>query len=168
MPRISERSNYTAVPISTDPTEGLKQTTSQASLKEPSRVQRVCDIVKQLAINVLKLAATVAVYWVNSSLFALGFVTGVVVDGLKCSQYCTCNRVKGTINKIKQVWSTQRWGSSVLLGLGAFLSLPVIMAVTSFGVGAHVGSKMVRDASKFANGQHPKNTPYWYLWPTKI
>lgn len=141
---------------------------------DSSSWQRRCTTIKEVAINVFKLTTTIAVYWINPSLFALGFIAGVVIDGMQTRKLMkpiidsihiqpVVHRVKEVIEDMRKIWNTQTWGSMCLLGLGAFLALPVAMAATSFGVGAYVGSKMVRDGIKLSNGIAPKNPPFWQL-----
>lgn len=154
----------------------LSETLPPSELKreEPSLWQKRCAVVKDVALNVLKLLATVAVYWVNPSLFALGFMAGVVIDGMQTRRMMILigetipinslvHRVKEVVDDLRRIWDTQPWSSSLLLALGAFLALPVTMAGASFGVGAHIGSKMVRDAVKISYNHTPKHIPFWHL-----
>lgn len=75
--------------------------------------------------------ASVVLYSANPSLFALGFVVGLVVDG----------KVREIVAKVQRICAAKPW-VVIVIGVGSFLALPITIATASFVCGAYVSSKI--------------------------
>lgn len=115
---------------------------SQSTVKTPScfidKVKNVMEKVKQVALFILKTAISVLLYWVNPSLFAVGFMAGIIFD----------DQVRYAIQKIKDVWKTQKFTGTLFGGIACVLSMPVSIASASLVWSAHLGSLMSAEAQK--------------------
>lgn len=106
---------------------------------QPTRFQQFKDKcraawprIKEIAIEVFKALAAVALFVMNPAVFAAGFIAGVVWD----------EQVDQAIDKIVNI--TKKQPFFVLLGLGvaSVLCLQVASGATSFLYGAYMGSKI--------------------------
>jgi len=111
------------------PNTGSHSYTSNSEQK-PSIWQKIWDI----AQNIFNAAVGIIFYWTNPSLFAVGFIAGIIFD----------DHVADVIRKIKNIWNTQPLSFSFLGGFASFLSLPVTLATSSILWAANLGSMMSR------------------------
>ena len=99
----------------------------------PNLLQKIKEVAKFIFMTSLSLF----LYWTNPSLFAMGFITGIIYD----------DQVREMIKKIQIIWMTQTWKSCIFV-VASFLSLPVTLAAGSFIWGAHLGKKLAQDTKK--------------------
>ena len=81
--------------------------------------------------------ASALLYLGNPSLFALGFIVGLVIDA----------KVRETVAKVQRICAAKPW-VVILIGVGSFLALPVAIAAGSFVCGAYVSSKIAGTRSR--------------------
>lgn len=93
-----------------------------------TKMEKIWHVVKQIFI-VLAGAFT---YYFNPTLCLSGFLIGIIIS----------DKIKEVISKIVRVLQKQFWTSSFLIGLAAYLALPVAAGATSFLIGGHFGSEM--------------------------
>ncbi len=109
---------------------------------QSERCQETLAKVKKYAKKAFKLIAEAAVavvcFLTNPSIFAVGFLIGIVFD----------KKVQVAVDKIVKVWKYQTWPMLAITGLAAFLSLPVTCATGSFVYATHLGSKISQEAQK--------------------
>lgn len=101
-----------------------------SSLKE-----KICSIaqkVGKVALLALAVGVTALLYWVNPSLFAMGFIAGIIFD----------EQVREAIQKIKDVWNNQKIIGTLFGVFACGLSMPVTLATASLLWSAHFGSLM--------------------------
>ena len=106
-----------------------------------NKISCVIEKVKQVAQFILKASLSAFLYWVNPSLFAIGFIAGIVID----------DQVRCAIQKIKAVWKNQKITGTLLGGFACALSLPVSLATASILWSAHLGSLVTAEAQKRFN-----------------
>jgi hypothetical protein len=92
----------------------------------------IIEKVKEVAQTILKATISVFLYWVNPSLFAIGFIAGIIID----------DQVRCAIQKIKSVWKNQELTGCLLGTFACALSMPVALAAASLLWSAHFGSLM--------------------------
>lgn len=93
--------------------------------------------------------ACVALFWMNPSLFAIGFLAGVVLDA----------QAKAALQKIGKVWDSQPWSSAFLICIGSLISLPITLAAGSIIASANLGSSMSLQATnRHCEGEMPRMT----------
>ena len=90
------------------------------------------DKVKEVARSVLNATISAFFYWVNPSLFAIGFITGIIID----------DKVRYAIQKIKSVWKNQTLKGCLIGTFACGLSLPVTLATATLLWSADFGSLM--------------------------
>lgn len=90
----------------------------------PNLLQKISEIAK----TVLFAGICLFLYWTNPTLFAIGFIAGIIYD----------ESVQQAIDKIKAYWLTLNWKSSLIGGIASFLSLPVTFAAGSIFLGAYL------------------------------
>lgn len=96
------------------------------------KIKFIADKVKEVASPILKASISAFLYWVNPSLFAIGFIAGIVFD----------DHVSYAIQKIKNVWKNQELTGCLIGSFACALSLPVSLAAASLLWSAHLGSLM--------------------------
>jgi hypothetical protein len=96
------------------------------------QAEPIIEKVKEVANPILKAGITAFLYWVNPSLFAIGFIGGIVFD----------EHVRYAIQKIKNVWKNQELAGCLIGSFACALSLPVSLAAASLLWSAHFGSFM--------------------------
>lgn len=94
------------------------------------KAHAIIEKVKGVAHLILKASISAFLYWVNPSLFAIGFIAGVVFD----------EHVRNAIQKIKSVWKNQELAGCLIGSFACTLSLPVSLAAASLLWSAHFGS----------------------------
>lgn len=97
-------------------------------------LQKIWNVVK----FILGAAVTFALYYTNPSLFAIGFIAGIIFD----------RQTKEAMQKIADVWHTQLWSTTILAGLACTLSMPITLATGSILVAAKLGANMSLEASQ--------------------
>lgn len=115
---------------------------SEFTQKLPSSavlLEKIVNVVKVI----FKAAVSIFLYWTNPSLFAIGFIAGIIFD----------DHVEFAIQKIKNIWKSQPWSFSLLGGFASALSLPVTLATGSFLWAANWGSVMSREATRILKAQ---------------
>ena len=119
---ISEPSAFQGYPqaVSPDQTAPSK---SQFPTKKPAGLWQK---ISKVASIIFKAILTVFLYWINPSIFALGFVIGIVAD----------EQSRKGIEKISKVWRSQPWSMCLIGGAAAFLSLPITTAAGTFLLGS--------------------------------
>ena len=85
-----------------------------------------------------------ALFATNPTLFAIGFIAGIIWD----------KKVQEISEKIIMIWKTQTWGALILTGIASFLSLQVTWAAGSVLYAANLGSKMAQRAQALMHGEH--------------
>lgn len=159
---LTKCSEYLSPISSFSPVHFLKRKFSTISCKKDffPTLQKVWNV----AVLVFKGALSLFFYWTNPSLFAIGFITGIVLD----------DKVRFAIRKIKDVWKTQPWGMTIIGGVASFFSLPVSIAAGSIFWAANIGSKMSHEAQRILNPKEdprpnePKNEPAAGEIPEKL
>lgn len=96
------------------------------------KVKPIIEKVKKIAHLILKASIGVFLYWVNPSLFAIGFFAGIVFD----------DHIRYAIQKIKNVWKNQELTGCLIGSFACALSMPVSLAAASLLWSAHLGSLM--------------------------
>lgn len=115
-------------------------TQKNSSLSYNDKIKPIIEKVKQVALFILKVGISALLYWVNPSLFAIGFIAGIILD----------DQVRVAIQKIKNVWSSQKIAGTLLGGFACTLSMPVTLATASLLWSAHLGSLMTPEAAPLA------------------
>ena len=92
-----------------------------------SLVQKVILVAK----FALVVAATIVFYPANPSLFFLGLFAGLIFD----------KKVRAVADKVEKICIAHPWVIP-LIGISAFLALPVVMGAGSFSCGAYISSKI--------------------------
>lgn len=108
-------------------------------------VEKVCLVVKIAFIAI----ASVFLFLANPTLFAVGIVVGLVFS----------SKVRDTVEQVKQACVDKPWLAVIVaggVGVGAFLALPVTIAVGSFTCGAYLSSKWMDVAGV---GNNNRNVP---------
>lgn len=100
----------------------------------PALLKKIWEVAKLVFFTSIGLF----LYWTNPTLFAMGFITGIIYD----------ENVRNAIKKIKMIWVTQTWKSCLIGGVASFLSLPVTLATSSFIWGAQLGYRMSQEGQK--------------------
>lgn len=95
------------------------------------RFIKVTKLVFEVAKCTFIAIASIVFYLANPSLFAVGFLVGLVID----------EKVRETVDKVEKICFAKPWVIP-LVGVGAFLALPVAIAVGSFASGAYLSSKI--------------------------
>ena len=88
--------------------------------------------IKEIASFVLTVAVGSFLFWVNPTIFALGFLAGIIFD----------DQVREAIQKIKSVWNRQKLANCIICTVAGALSLPVTLATASLLWSAHLGSML--------------------------
>jgi len=89
--------------------------------------RRVLEVVSLILIAI----AAVFLYFANPSLFAMGFIVGIVMD----------DKVRETVAKAQRICIAKPW-LVLLVVAGSFLAAPVAFASSSFICGAYTSSKI--------------------------
>ncbi len=98
-----------------------------------------------VAKNILIAGVGIALFVTNSTVFAIGFVVGIIWD----------KATERVVNKIKAIWNKQPWAVLIVSGIGAFLALEVAMAAGTFLYGANLGSKISLRSQEMSKGNDP-------------
>jgi hypothetical protein len=112
---------------------------SKISKKQPTLLEKICKVAQIVFSGLL----SIFLYWVNPSLFAIGFVTGILFD----------DKITETMKKICAIWNAQPWSICVLLGGAALLSLPVTLATCTSLWGSYLGSTLSQESQKELQAQ---------------
>lgn len=116
----------------------------ESNIDSPTKLlfQKIWNIVTAVFSNVIVQASLGALfYWINPTLFAVGFIAGIFFD----------EQVASGIEKIKNVWKTQPFALSLVFIGAGYLVLPVVFGASSLLGGAHLGSTMSQNAQKKLN-----------------
>lgn len=106
--------------------------------KVPDGLANVIRKTWQVVKEIFKTLVAALFFVTNPSLFAVGLLVGVAFE----------IKAKQVVDKVMNVWKTQPWKTAALLGVGAFLALPVTWAAVSFLSAAYYGSRFTRQAQK--------------------
>jgi hypothetical protein len=98
-------------------------------------LSKIWNVVKTVLYGLLG----AALFATNPTLFAIGFIAGIIWD----------KKVQEISEKIINIWKTQTWGVLLLTGIASFLSLQVTWAAGSVLYAANLGSKMAQRAQEF-------------------
>lgn len=137
------------VPEAADSKSVNAKVTKKLSTSFMDKIRCVAEKVGKVALLALALGITALLYWVNPSLFAIGFIAGVVFD----------EQVKEAIQKIKDVWNNQKIVGTLFGVFACGLSMPVTLATASLLWSAHFGSLMTH------NVKEQKNSPAEQVFP---
>ena len=131
--------------IDTVPTEGFHTPQFQEGgcvhckkTAQPAASPTILQRIAKVASIVFKAIISFFLYWINPSLFSLGFILGIVAD----------DQCKKGIEKIHNVWKSQPWSVCILGVAACILSLPVTLGTSSCLWGAYLGSTISRQAQK--------------------
>lgn len=114
------------------------------------KIKQVVEKVKHVALIILNVGFSALLYWVNPSLFAIGFIAGIIID----------DHVRSAIQKIKDVWVNQKITGMIFSGFACALSMPVSLAAASLLWSARLGSIITADAQdKFMEVGNPNERP---------
>lgn len=91
--------------------------------------------IKGVAKFVFKSLVCLAFFQINPSLFAAGFIVGIVLN----------TQIELTAQKVKSIWNRQPWTSCLLIMFGGLISMPVVAAAGTIFCGANLGSSLARD-----------------------
>ncbi|HEV8051220.1 MAG TPA: hypothetical protein VGP47_01910 [Parachlamydiaceae bacterium] len=100
-----------------------------------ARILPIVEKVKKVAQFILTVGISALLYWMNPSLFAIGFISGIIFD----------DQVRVAIQKIKDVWNNQKLVGTLFGSFACALSMPVTLATASLLWSAHFGSLMPLD-----------------------
>lgn len=110
-----------------------------------TELPKITGKVLEVATLITKIAVACFLYWMNPTLFAVGFVLGMIFP----------EKMEKTIHKIKEIWNRQPISMMVLLGTAAVLSLPVFMATASVLMGGYAGYKLAKEDAKQSTWDAP-------------
>lgn len=103
--------------------------------QQPSQCDNFLRGAKKVAIICLKLVAAIGTFFMNPTVFAIGFIVGIVFD----------EQFRDLIDKIVRIWTRQKIAMTLLLVVAGFLSLPVTLAVGSFLYAGYLGSSLAQE-----------------------
>ncbi|MEI8365622.1 MAG: hypothetical protein WCF65_04305 [Parachlamydiaceae bacterium] len=116
--------NLTVAPqIDVVPTEQNGKIASKSTL-----LAKIWSVAKKA----IKILVNIALYYLNPSMYAVGFIIGVIWD----------KKTEETLQKIQLIWKNQTQTAHVLLTLGAILSMHISLAAGSILCGAELGSSL--------------------------
>ncbi|MEI8124998.1 MAG: hypothetical protein WCG42_04535 [Parachlamydiaceae bacterium] len=98
--------------------------------------------IKDVAHFTFKGLLNIALYWLNPSLYAIGFLGGVVFE----------KQANHAIDKINSVWKKQHWQTCSLLTLGCIISKPIVLAAGSILCGAQLGAHLQNSVATAEDG----------------
>lgn len=119
----------------------IKAITKTSSSSFMDKIRYVAEKVKKVALLALTVGITALLYWVNPSLFAIGFIAGIIFD----------EQVREAIQRIKDVWNNQKLVGTLFGAFACGLSMPVTLATASLLWSAHFGSMMPLDLNSKMN-----------------
>ena len=111
----------------------------EATPLKKSKWSSVLDKVWKAAKLILFGLVGIAMFATNPTLFAIGFIAGVIWD----------NKVQEIIEKVKSIWKSQTWGVLFLTGIASFLALQVTWAAGSVLYAANLGCMMAQRAQQY-------------------
>lgn len=103
--------------------------------------EKTLEKVRLIAKFTLDLLVGVTLFWTNPSLFAIGYLNGIILDV----------QIEKSLIKIHNILKTQTSGALGLIGLASILSLPVTLAAGSILWSASLGSSMSLKSNKEFN-----------------
>jgi len=109
------------------------------------KIHPITEKIKEVALLILAVAVSAFLFWVNPSIFAIGFISGIIFD----------DQVKNAIQKIKNIWMNQKLTGCILGTIACFLSLPVTLATASFLWSAHLGTSWIDQNLQTKQEGHP-------------
>lgn len=115
--------------------------TSESDSKKTTLASKIAYIAKNILIAVVGLA----LFATNTTVFAIGFISGIVAD----------KATEKMIARIKTFWNQLPWAALVVTGIGAFFALEVTMAASTFLFAANLGSKVYQHAESMEKGVDP-------------
>ena len=130
---FSQATHEPAPQLNDSACSSIKATKAPSSYRD--KILHIAEKVKQVALFILTIAVTVLLYWVNPSLFAIGFIAGIIFD----------EQIREAIQKIKDVWNNQKLVGTLFGSFACALSMPVTLATASLLWSAHFGSLTTLD-----------------------
>ena len=112
-----------------------------------AKMNFLIEKIKQVASLILTVSISALLYWVNPSLFAIGFITGIIID----------DHVRCAIQKIKDVWTNQKFTGTFIGGFACALSMPVTLAAASILWSANLGACMTKEAQRLLINSRPSS-----------
>ena len=109
-------------------------TTEKKAIAKSTLLSKVWEIAKKI----LFVGAAVTLYLINPTLFAIGFIVGIV----------WCQQVKNVIDRIDRIWKDRTLEMTAIAGIAGFLQLTVPLAAASILFSAHMGSQLGLSAQK--------------------
>lgn len=125
-----------SLPITSESLSPINKEISQNGNQTKNRLDVCLKKVCHAALFIFKSSLSLALYWINPSLFAVGFFVGIAFD----------QEVSKAIEKIKNIWKTQPWNLCLIAAVAGFCSLPVTLAVGSLLWSSSLGSTMSKKA----------------------
>lgn len=106
-------------------------------LNPPSRLDEFTSKVFEVAKTIIKVVACLFLYYMNPTLFAVGFVLGALYP----------KKMEETVEKINKIFEDSKkiFPLMLVIGFGALLSLPVFLATASVLMGGYAGSQFVKE-----------------------
>ncbi len=102
---------------------------------------KVWEVAKQVLFGLLG----VALFATNPTVFAVGFIIGVVWHG----------KTRELIDKVALIYKQQTWVMMGITGAAAFLSIHVTWAAAAALYSLHLGAKVSERALALNNGEQP-------------
>lgn len=103
--------------------------------KWSSILEKIWNVTKIILVGLIG----VAMFATNPTLFAIGFIAGVIWD----------KKVQEIVEKVKGIWKSQPWSVLILTGIASFLALQVTWAAGSVLFAANLGCQMAKRAQEY-------------------
>lgn len=131
-------------PLANDKAHSKMRVAVHTSVSFRSKVNLVIEKVKQATFYILTALISAALYWINPSLFAIGFIAGIIMDA----------HTKVAIEKITDVWKRQKVTVTLFGSVACGLSLPATLATAAVLWSANLGSLWSAETQRKLKG-HP-------------
>ncbi|NGX42924.1 MAG: hypothetical protein K940chlam7_01212 [Chlamydiae bacterium] len=123
-------------PTSTDISSPVPPNPSPTEPKTQSKWREVLSKIWGIAKKVLFGLAGAGLFFINPTLFAIGFVIGIIWD----------KKVQEVIERIKTIWKMQTWSVLLLTSVASVLSIQVTLATASTLFASNLGSLLSHKA----------------------
>lgn len=109
---------------------GIQKAIQSTAIPEISVIWKdVSGQTKKITEVSLKVFLGIALFFVNNTLFTVGFTLGFIFP----------EKTAEVIEKVKKVWKDQTSQATITVCVAAFLSLPATVAMAATLYGAHLG-----------------------------
>lgn len=137
VPRLPLPSQLEALKKQEKPVLPVPQMTRSRTTAVLDNIKYMAEKVKQASLFIFKASFSVFLYWINPSLFAMGFVGGIALDA----------QMQQVVRKMKTVWGNLSYTETVVGCFFCGLSLPVTMATTTLLWSAYLGAQVYARSS---------------------